>query len=167
MATCYILVGCPGSGKTTFINQNYYDFPAAEDGELPIISGTDKYIERIAEALELTYSEVFKDAYKLAEKLFWDDIVVAANERLDIIIDRTSMSRGSRHKFFSALRATHRMEAIVFPVPEDLKVRLDNRHGKHIPQNVVNNMINSFEMPSMSEGFDAVWDVKSFVESLQ
>ena len=155
MPTCYILVGCPGSGKTTFTNL----LPRGA-----IITGTDKYIERIAEALELTYSKIFKDAYGLAESLFWDDIITASEDGTDIVIDRTNMTRGSRHKFFSALRATHRMEAIVFPVPEDLKARLDSRPGKHIPQSVISNMINSFEMPSIAEGFDAVWE-SSFYES--
>lgn len=165
MSICYMLVGCPGSGKTTFVNTHHFDFQFRGDTNLPLYTGTDVYIERIAETLELTYNDIFKDAYKLAEKLFWNDIVYCVKEDRDIIIDRTSMSRASRYKFFQAM-PHYRFEAVVFPVPDNLQDRLKAREGKFIPNHVVQSMINSFEMPSMSEGFSAVWTPESFAESL-
>lgn len=164
MPICYMLVGVPGSGKTTFINRNYYDIPYTNVE--PIVTGTDLYIERIAEALELTYNEIFQDSFKLANKLFWDDIVTAGNAGDDIIIDRTNMSYSSRKRFFNALPG-YCFEAIVFPVPQDHQARLDSRLGKHIPEKVIKGMLANFQMPSMSEGFDAVWSPEDFERSLQ
>lgn len=164
MPICYMLVGCPGSGKSTFVDKHFYDFPVTNHNVTPMLTGTDYYIDRIAEALEVTYSEVFQDAYKLAEKMFWKDIENADED--DIIIDRTNMTINSRKRFINALNSTHRMEAIVFPVPNDLEARLASRTGKQIPANVVSNMIRGFEMPTLSEGFDAVWTPESFLENI-
>jgi predicted kinase len=166
MPICYMLIGCPGSGKTTFLNKNFYDFPRDAEGSLPFITGTDLYIERIAEALEATYSEVFKDAYKLAEKCFWNDIQSAASGQESIIIDRTNMTRKGRKKFFDALNG-YRFEAIIFNEPDNLGERLASRRGKEISRDIVQSMLNSYDAPSFAEGFCAVWDASLFVESLQ
>jgi predicted kinase len=49
--------------------------------------------------------------------------------------------------------------AVVFRTPdeEELARRLANRPGKEIPQEVVLNMINNFEMPTEEEGFAEIW----------
>jgi predicted kinase len=49
--------------------------------------------------------------------------------------------------------------AVVFDTPsqDDLEKRLASRPGKNIPWEVVNSMINNFEMPTEGEGFKEVW----------
>jgi len=166
MGICYILIGVPGSGKSTFIEENLYDFPRDADGNLPWVTGTDLYIDRVAEALEMTYSEVFKDSYKLAEKCFWADIQNAAAEGDSIIIDRTNMTRTGRKKFFTALHG-YRFEAIVFPLPTDLEQRLASRPGKEIGMNIIDSMLANYSAPSFQEGFDAIWSPKMFSSKLE
>lgn len=168
MPTCYMLIGCPGSGKSTFIQKNLLDFPYNEECEFPVpfVTGTDAIIERIAEAVEETYHNIFKDVYKFAEKLFWKDIVAAAEDRQDIVLDRTNMTKAGRSKFFRALDG-YRFEAIVFPVPKDLDKRLASRIDKNIPKHVITGMINSFDMPSMEEGFDAIWSPEEFLNHIK
>jgi hypothetical protein len=49
--------------------------------------------------------------------------------------------------------------AVVFRTPnrDELDVRLSGRAGKHIPKNVVDNMIDSWEEPTLEEGFQEIW----------
>jgi hypothetical protein len=52
LKTAYILVGVPGAGKTTWINNQSW----SKDH---VIISTDKYVEKFARRLNKTYSEVF------------------------------------------------------------------------------------------------------------
>jgi gluconate kinase len=49
--------------------------------------------------------------------------------------------------------------AVVFKTPnkEELTRRLNSRPGKFIPDEVVENMIANFEMPSENEGYKEIW----------
>ena len=51
--------------------------------------------------------------------------------------------------------------AVVFRTPprDELDVRLSSRPGKHIPKNVVDDMIANWEEPSLEEGFREIWYV--------
>jgi hypothetical protein len=51
--------------------------------------------------------------------------------------------------------------AVVFPTPDlaQLKERLANRPGKEIPWEVVQGMIDNFEMPTEEEGFKEIWRI--------
>jgi hypothetical protein len=43
------------------------------------------------------------------------------------------------------------------PDPLELVIRLKNRPGKNVPQNVINDMISGFEQPTIEEGFNEIW----------
>ena len=43
------------------------------------------------------------------------------------------------------------------PDRDELDVRLSGRPGKHIPKNVIDSMIASWEEPSLEEGFKEIW----------
>jgi tRNA uridine 5-carbamoylmethylation protein Kti12 len=45
------------------------------------------------------------------------------------------------------------------PDPEELSRRLASRPGKIIPEEIVQDMINKFEMPTLEEGFVKIWHV--------
>jgi gluconate kinase len=49
--------------------------------------------------------------------------------------------------------------AVVFATPEpaELARRLAQRPGKVIPESVVQHMINTFELPTESEGYREIW----------
>jgi tRNA uridine 5-carbamoylmethylation protein Kti12 len=47
----------------------------------------------------------------------------------------------------------------VFKTPdeEELIKRLNSRPGKEIPKDVISNMIDNWEEPTLEEGFDEIW----------
>lgn len=151
MPTVYVLVGVPGSGKSTWIrNQDW-----ARDC---VVVSTDAFVEQEAERQGRTYSEVFDDYMPTAVKLMADQVVQAREAGQDIVWDQTSTTVASRRKKFKMLPDYHAV-AVVFPTPEpaELERRLANRPGKNIPWQVMQGMISGFKLPTAEEGFAEIW----------
>lgn len=147
----YILIGVPGSGKTTWAKSQSFLADAA-------YVSTDTYVEDYASKMNSTYSEVFEDAMPMAVELMVQDVVKARENGKDIVWDQTSTTRASRTKKFKMLPGYY-MIAVVFRTPANLAERLASRSGKIIPDEVVKSMIANFEAPSEEEGFREIWYV--------
>lgn len=151
MPNLYVLVGVPASGKTTwFRNQEWT--------EKCYYISTDRHVEAYALAHGRTYSEVFEDYMPTAVENIVEEVVRARDGNIDIVWDQTSTTVASRRKKFDML-PNYRKIAVVFntPAPDELAQRLASRPGKVIPQEVVQGMIDRFEMPTEQEGFDEIW----------
>jgi gluconate kinase len=76
----------------------------------------------------------------------------------DIVWDQTSTTVKSRIRKFNML-PDHEHIAVVFKTPDadELARRLASRPGKVIPENVIQDMIAGFEMPTEEEGFREIW----------
>lgn len=151
----YVLVGVPGSGKSTWI-LNRGPWP-----KTTTIVSTDAYVERFARRMGKTYSEVFKEVMPLAVRLMERKVVRARQASRDIVWDQTSTTPATRRKKLRMLPDYHRI-AVVLPIPEreELLRRLNSRPGKTIPMEVVDDMIKKYEQPLLSEGFDELWFVE-------
>jgi predicted kinase len=153
MPKCYQMVGVPGSGKSTWIENQEWAKDCA-------YVSTDKYVEIYAQSLNKTYSDVFTDFMPEAVNLMCQDVIVARNSGKDIIWDQTSTTVKSRLKKFNMLPDYYHI-AVVFPTPEhkELMRRLVSRWdaGKIIPDHIIASMIASWEDPTEEEGFKEIW----------
>lgn len=153
MPKCYQLVGVPGSGKTTWIDNQDWAFALAK-------ISTDKWVDIYAQEVGKTYSEVFTSFMPVAVDLMAKEVIVARGMKRDIIWDQTSTTVKSRKKKFNMLPDYEHI-AVVFKTPEhnELMRRLTSRPGKEIPEHVIASMIEGFEMPTEAEGFKEIWYV--------
>ena len=153
MPKCYQLIGVPASGKSTWIKDQIWALG------LTIVS-TDSFVEDYARAQGKTYSEVFTDYMPTAVELMAQEVVAARLAGRDVLWDQTSTTVKSRARKFRMLPDYHHI-AVVFPTPEIsvLKERLANRIDQPIPWEVVQGMIDNFEMPTEDEGFKEIWRV--------
>jgi predicted kinase len=151
MPKCYQLIGVPGAGKSTWYNTQVW----AEDC---VYVSTDMFVEDEAKRQDKTYSEVFKGYMPTAVTLMCGVVNEARRLKMDIIWDQTSTTVASRGRKFRML-CDYEHIAVVFKTPDplELAIRLKNRPGKEIPQDVINSMIAGFEMPSEEEGFKEIW----------
>jgi len=151
MNKLYVLVGVPGSGKSTWVNNQEWAKDCA-------YISTDKHVEEYAASVGKTYSEVFKDYMPTAVNLMTADVIDARDAGKDIIWDQTSCTIASRKRKFNMLRDYYAI-AVVFKTPnrDELDVRLSGRPGKHIPKSVIDSMIASWDEPTEDEGFKEIW----------
>lgn len=152
MPKCIMLIGVPGSGKSTYIRNTF-------SGSDFSVQSTDNIIQDIADDWGYTYDEVFSELIKFAERAFWDCISDSAAAGKNIIIDRTNLSVKGRKRFFDFLKSqNYEFEAVVFPTPEESewKRRLASRPGKTIPSHVLKSMQGSYEAPTEAEGFTTI-----------
>ena len=152
MPRCYQLIGVPGSGKSTWVNNQDWAHTCA-------YASTDAYVDAYAEHVNKTYNEVFHDVMKDAVSAMAETVELARSMKQDIIWDQTSVSVASRAKKFKMLPDYEHI-AVVFatPEPEELARRLASRPGKNIPEYVMDSMICSFEYPAVDEGFAEIWN---------
>ena len=151
MAKCYQLVGVPGSGKSTWASNQLWAKDCA-------YVSTDGYVERFAQRMGKTYSEVFDAVMPRAIRLMMRAVRKARDNGKDVIWDQTSTTVASRKRKFNSLRDYEHI-AVVFETPSriELKRRLESRPGKNIPNAVMEGMISSFQMPTEDEGFKEIW----------
>jgi predicted kinase len=153
MNKLYVLVGVPGSGKSTWIKEQTWMLG------LNIVC-TDTFVEAYAKKQGKTYSEVFDEYMPTAIELMTEQVIFAREHGHDIIWDQTSTTVKSRKRKFNMLPNYYAI-AIVFSIPEEkeLRRRLNSRPGKEVPWDVVQGMIDNFEMPTEEEGFKEIWRV--------
>lgn len=152
MKTLYMLVGVPGSGKSTWLATRMFDYNKT------VIASTDNYIEKKAEQEGQTYNTMFKDAIKDATKDMNSKIAIAIKNEFDIVWDQTNTNAASRKKKLAQIPNSYKKIAVVFAHPEkaEHERRLANRPGKVIPRHVISNMIAGFQTPTVDEGFDEI-----------
>ena len=149
----YVMVGVPGSGKSTWIaNQEWAT-------GLPVVS-TDRFVERHAESVGKTYTEVFQEYMPIAVRLMANQVLICQANKLDVIWDQTNTTIATRAKKLRMLPEYYKIAVVVKTPPiDELKARLAARPGKDVPWEVVQAMISqlNFEPPTEDEGFDEIW----------
>jgi predicted kinase len=153
MNKMYVLVGVPGSGKSTWVaNQKW-----AKD--MPVVS-TDRFVDAYAEQEGKTYSEVFQEYMPIAVKLMANQVLICQANKKDLIWDQTSTTIETRAKKIRMLPEYYKI-AVVFKTPPtaELQKRLASRPGKNVPWDVVSKMASQLEAepPTLEEGFDEIW----------
>lgn len=151
MPKLYVLVGVPGSGKSTWVNNQEWDRGNT------VFASTDKFVEQYAAGEGKSYNEVFEDFMPEAINLMLQEVIVAREQGKDIVWDQTNITVKSRKKKFNML-PEYEAIAVVFNTPErdELYKRLKSRLGKNIPQRVVYQMIEHLQLPTTAEGFKEV-----------
>ena len=153
-----VLVGLPGSGKSTYLS--FVDNP--EFGDTVFVYSTDAGIEGVAKALGITYNEAFKDFIGSATKDMNERLIVAIRDGYDVYWDQTNMSSKKRKGILSKFPSTYNKECFCIRPPDsseewgELLRRLASREGKTIPTHIIETMADSYVEPELDEGFDKI-----------
>jgi tRNA uridine 5-carbamoylmethylation protein Kti12 len=156
-----MLIGLPGSGKTTYRDQYVQDVASQNY----LVISQDDLVEEFASANGLTYTEAFKQAdLKSFDKKVRQTFNDAIDAKRAIVLDRTNLTAKTRRGFLNRVTGDYKRIAIVFEIhPIVLADRLEKRAratGKVIPEFVIRNMRKSYEAPT-SEEFDIITTVRA------
>lgn len=142
-----MLVGLPGSGKSTY-RERFYDH---------VQLSTDDLIEVEAGRQGRFYDAVWAEHIDTATKMLNGHLANALRERQSIVYDRTNLTEKSRRKVLSQVPKEYIKTVVYFEVSEPVRQsRMASRVGKFIPPAADAQMISWYCRPVLEEGFDYV-----------
>jgi predicted kinase len=158
-----VLIGLPGSGKTTWVNSFLNSYRSRFEREIIHVS-LDSWIEQKASERNATYSDVFNDCVGWATSKMKSQSKNAIKNENNIIWDQTNLSKKKRRGILKKVSDSYQKIAIDFDVMDNvLRERLDKRareEGKYIPSKVMENMASSYNPITKDEGFDIIYKVR-------
>lgn len=151
MKKIFMLIGIPGSGKSTWLKNQDIDLSNTA------ILSTDNHIDTYANSIGKTHDSVYREYIKTAEKLIKQDAANAVADNKDVYWDQTNTSVKVRRKKLNRFKDYYKV-AVYFTVPSDneLKIRLQSRPGKTISHRTMQMMTSILEIPTLEEGFDEI-----------
>ena len=154
-----ILIGLPGSGKSTWTTK------FLEKNSDYVVISSDNIIDELCSKEGISYTEGYSKFIGIASKKFKTDLFDAIDNQKNIIIDRTNMSKKARKVYFRHVDGkNYDVEAVSFSINDnELKKRLKIRAektGKFIPEHVIDDMASNYDRPSKEEGFSNITFIK-------
>lgn len=154
MPILYVLVGLPGSGKSTIVDsiiKKYND---------TFVYSTDNLIEEWSAQMGWSYNMGFQKYIDKATKEMNNMLVDALKNKNNIIWDQTNLAIKKRKSIISKVGPEYKKVCVYIELSKNdleekiLSERLNSRIGKNIPENIISNMKASFSIPTLEEGFD-------------
>lgn len=158
MPTVYMLIGLPGSGKSTVAEK-------LAKGQDAIIVSTDKIREELFgdEAIQSNEKYNGNTVFCIA----YDKVKLAMLEGKNVIFDATNVKRKDRKYFldllrpekFLALQETnyeYMFHAILIATPYEKCLENNLNRRRVVPEEVIKRMMCNFEVPMKFEGWDTV-----------
>lgn len=155
---CYMMIGIPGTGKSTLSNQLIKEMPNLE------VVSTDIYIEKKAKESGKTYAQTYREVGEDAQKWMNNYIRQLTKKEKSFIWDQTNVVASSRKKKMSFLKQNkYEVIAIAIKLSDDeLNKRLNKRTlegGKKIGLKIIQDMINNYQEPHYDEGFIEIYTI--------
>lgn len=115
------------------------------------------------------YGERFERLMNHATRIFNTLLVRAAKTPRNYILDQTNVYKGARNRKLKAFVNYRKVAVVVFPPPNDLRVRAQKRFkemGKEVPAEAVNEMIANYVLPMTKNmhGSNELFDEVIFTE---
>lgn len=153
MAILYLTCGCPGSGKSTWVQKH-------------MNPKTDKWVSRDAIRFSLLGE---KDDYFAKENLVYNTFIKTIdyyiNQGFNVFADATHLNSASRSKLLKRISCKpEEINIIWVDTPLQIAIeRNEERKGTraYVPPEQIRRMFNSFERPLFYEGFKKIYVVKN------
>jgi len=141
----YVLVGLPGSGKTTYARRLLNAIRVSLDDLRLMMSGR-------------TYDERFEPAVAAAGNAVLRAVLASASAwGMDVVFDATNVSRAWRARSLEAASGQAVVPvAVLFRCPLEVALRRNRRRRFPVPDEVIRRFAESLEEPTREEGFAEV-----------
>lgn len=150
MKHLFIMIGAPGSGKSSYalncIKDRTSVYVSRDKIRYSILAPEDAYFAKEKDVLKTFVSTI-------------DECLSDKTSFQNIYADATHLNFASRAKLLNNLtNKPDKISAIYLDIPlETVLARNERRTGReYVPRNVVINMYNSISLPTKKEGFDEI-----------
>ena len=142
MATLYVMIGVPGSGKSTFVK----DHP-----EIDVVCPDEIRQELFGDAENQEQgNKVFQIAFNRARKLL--------DAGQDVIFDSTNVRRKYRKDYFKKFPDVSKVAVFVNTSIDECKRRNAGRDRK-VPDEVITRMAKNLNPPTYDEGWQEIIEI--------
>lgn len=159
MSKVYVLIGVPGSGKTTYANKVLH-------AELPVGRSTD-FAERIKDiqVVHISSDNIREELYgneaeqsKNAKvfEAFYKRLKVALEEGKDVVLDATNINRKTRKRIFENVPKGTQVEAHIVWAAINTAIYRDSHRDRVVGKEVILKIAKRFEAPWYDEGFSDI-----------
>ncbi|GAB2240281.1 hypothetical protein Droror1_Dr00020799 [Drosera rotundifolia] len=148
-----MLVGLPASGKSTWADKWVKEHPE----QRYVLLGTNLVLDQMKVPGLLrrgNYGERFDRLMDRATGIFNTLLSRASMTPRNYIIDQTNVYKNARKRKLKPFSAYHKIAVVVFPKPEELKLRAEKRFkemGKEVPAEAVSQMLANYILPTSKD----------------
>lgn len=159
---CYMLIGVPGSGKSTLTEK------LLQEQLLEIVS-TDALIDKKAREENITYEQSFEKYKNVASTWMKKQLAEIIQKKQSFIWDQTNVVQSARKKKLNLLKVHHYSTiAYYFDLSQDeiwrrVKKR-ESEGGKIITPKLMEMMQKDYTFPTYEEGFDKIYKINNLSE---
>lgn len=153
MAKLFLMVGVPGVGKSTWLKENAKKYSSG----YAIVSRDEIRFSMLAEDDEYFAKE---DAVYAEFKRRINDFLTNG---IDVFVDATHITKGSRKKLLNAITAKYEEVNIIWldlPLNEIINQNAQRNGRALVPTSVVRRMFYQFEEPTVEEGFKHIYKIE-------
>lgn len=143
--TLMMLVGLPGSGKSTWAKNYIYEHPDTA------------HMSSDAIRKELFGDESIQENPEKVFGLMHSRSIEALNSGKDVIYDATNMTRKDRSKIIEKCPNGVRIECHIIWEYIDICVKRDSKRERVVGEEVINRMVRRFQAPFYDEGFEGIY----------
>jgi len=149
MARLFVMVGIPGSGKTSIARERF--------GHALRVSPDDLRLMLTGKTFELRRERIVGIVAKAVLEAL---LPVAQRENFDVLHDATNLTRARRRPLIEMARR-HGLTPVAVYVKCDLETALarNSRRPQPVPPYVVKRMYGRLQEPSILEGFEQVIEI--------
>jgi len=142
MSVFVMMVGLPGSGKSTFIERNYPNYS---------VHSSDAIREELSG--DVNNQNINKQVFELLHKRVKEDLSDGKN----VVYDATNISWKRRKAFLQELTNIDCFKrCIIMATPFELCVQRNQERSRVVPYHVLERMYKSFDIPWYNEGWNMI-----------
>jgi len=152
MANLFLMAGCPGSGKSTFLKNKVKKdnsiVISRDEIRFSIVKPEEGYFSHEDEVLEI----------------FWKQINEALADGKNVFVDQTSLTPRARKWLLQHVEG-YKYVSLIW-IDEDLETCLERNEQRigtraYVPREVIRRMFSQFIEPSLDEGFYRIYRYNS------
>lgn len=142
MPNLVMLIGLPGSGKSSYAKENYPSYTYLS---------SDKIRE------ELYGDASIQDNPQKVFQIMRERAIEALEDGKNVVYDATNLVRKRRADFIRSLPNGHLVTAAVIWAPLEECIKRDSERDRVVGKNVIMNMVKTFDAPWYDEGFTSIY----------